>query len=106
MWTTTSTSRQRFSSQSNMSSGGTKSPIGCLAMLRHLPRSVAQPVADHHVQAAVLGQPGDDVGADEAGPAGHQVHPSGAARGRSASGGAATELLDEARAASTRSRTV
>ena len=33
---------------------------------------LAQTVADHHVERRVLGQLGDDVGADEAGPAGDE----------------------------------
>ena len=73
MWTTTSTSRQRFSSQSNMSSGATKSPIGCLAMLRHLPSSASRRRSQTTTSSvAVLGQLGDDVGADEAGAAGDE----------------------------------
>ena len=40
MWMISSTSRQRFSSHSHICSGGTKSPNGCLPMLRHLPVSV------------------------------------------------------------------
>ncbi|WP_310582499.1 hypothetical protein, partial [Deinococcus sp.] len=40
MWTTISISRQRFSSHSNMASGATKSPIGCLAF-QHVMTAVA-----------------------------------------------------------------
>ena len=73
MWTTSSTSRQRFSSQSNMSLGRHEVAdrmLGDVAPLAEF--RLVQAVADHDVEVAVLGQLGHDVGADEAGPAGDE----------------------------------
>ncbi len=67
-------------------------------MLRHLPRvGAAQPVADHHVEVAVVRQLGDDVGADEAGPAGDEDRSGGSwpASGALADGGGGGMAVDE-----------